>query len=224
MKTALYIVLVSAALSYGYYYIADNKAVHENFINESQVQDSVAEMKLIPPLNISESGQNDKKIADFIDETLGFSFKYRTVPDGYSVILHSAAGSSYSNLLAFYRVMKTSDYNQMLQDVTRGIYYGSPVSINIQVYDADSTTDVKNWLVENSTSTNCEVDTIVPGTIDGSVAASCQWSGLYDGITTAFLSNKKVYMLTGDRDLFETENGHSNNTDFNELVSSFRVF
>lgn len=215
--------IVIFTLVCGYIYFRFDKFTVEDRSIESTSQDIVPVPILVSPKITSESVQGFKT-AQFVDEKLGFSFTYRSNPEGYSVILQPTAGASYQNLLAMYSVMKTTNYNQMVQNLAQGTYYGNPTHIVVQVYDANGDININSWLLKNSISTNCEVDTTSATIISDKEASRCLWSGMYDGITVGLLFNDKVYILTGTTDRSQSAVGYSDYDDFNELVSSFKVF
>lgn len=215
--------LVIFTLGYGYFYLGFDPATVEETSIESASQNIALVPVLVSP-KITAGKEQGLRTSEFINNELGFSFIYRVNPDAYSVVLQPTAGASYQNLLAMYSVMKTSDYNKIIQDSAKGIYYGSPTAIGVQVYDAGGAININTWLLDNSISTNCEVETIFVTTVDGKDTSGCNWSGMYEGITVALLHKNRVYMLTGERDENISAYKYSNYSDFNELVSSFRVY
>jgi hypothetical protein len=157
-------------------------------------------------------------MARYENEELGYSFLYRTAPDGY-VIQEIDGTANYDDLIEGLVITLEEDHKSLLSGEREG--GEGPPTINIFVFRNTDSASLSNWIERHPSITNIPLRTsdFNQSTVAGQSAIEFEVDGLYPARNVAFLHNDLVYFISGsyltrDSALYR---------DFPMLVASFEL-
>ncbi|MEK7124786.1 MAG: hypothetical protein AAB864_00055 [Patescibacteria group bacterium] len=160
------------------------------------------------PLN-----ENGIQRALFTNSEFNFTLNYRQEPDGYVIVPRPITGGALYAITMY----QYADYQAL-----RAKKYGQegPPGISLAIYPNPKDQFPWEWVKVNTISNYALGNKrIAPGSVDGKLAASYTWSGLYESESVAIAHRKRIYLLS----VGSLSSGDQIRADFKDIVSRLEL-